>query len=134
VALFFRLSSFLLTLSCLTVMAMIGPNYPGVTSIHAQLSTALAQLPHSQAKLNDARGKLHTSRANVSKLEDGPEGEEIPVANLICGYDDDDRVEAAFALTFVAIQFATSSASVVHESAELSHPPCAGFPTGPPVA
>jgi hypothetical protein len=115
-------------------MTTVGPSDPGVASIQAKLSTALAELKVAQAKLNDAHGKLHTAKSNIAELEDGPGGEEIPVANLICGYYGDDQVEAAFGLAFVAVQFATSSADAGRKSAKLSHPPCAGFPTGPPVA
>jgi hypothetical protein len=134
VPLFFRLMLFLLTLSCLTAMATGGPSDPGVPSIQARLSIASAELKVAQAKLNDHHGKLHTAKSNIAELEDGPEGEATPVANLICGYDDGDQVEAAFGLAFVDVRFATSSANAGRQSAELSHPPCAGFPTGPPVA
>jgi hypothetical protein len=134
VPLFFRLTLFLLTLSWLTAMAMVGPSAPGIASIQPKLTIVPAALKVAQAKLNGTYGKLHTATSNIAELEDGPEGEVIPVANLICGHDGDDQVEAVLGPAFVAVQFAIPSAHPGRESAKLSHPRCAGFPTGPPVA
>ena len=131
--LFLRLTRFLLTLSCLTGIATLDPSAPGVASIHVQLSTPIpAELRAAQAEPNDTHGKLRTDKSNTATLEDGPEGEQIPRANLVRGYDGGDQIEAAFELLFV--RFATSFANASRKSVELSHPPCAGFPTGPPVA
>jgi hypothetical protein len=129
VPLFFRLTLFLLTLSGMTAMATVGPSGRGVASIQAELRFA-----PTEPNLAQAHGKLQTAQSNITELEDGPQGEKIPVANVICGHDGDDQVEAEFGLTLVAVQFATSSANAGHESPKLSHPPCAGFPTGPPLA
>lgn len=129
--LFFRLTLFLLTLSCLTAMATIDPSDPGGASIQAKLSTVPAKLRAAQAEPNDAHGKLRSGKSNTAELEDGPEGEQIPLANLVRGYDGDDQIETAFGLT--PVRFATSSTNASRKSVELSHPPCAGFPTGPPA-
>jgi len=130
VRLFLRFSLFLLTLSCLTAVATLDPGAPGV-AIQAS-TTSPAELRAAQAERSDAHGKFRTDRSNNATLEDGPEGEQIPRANLVRGYDGDDQIEAAFERLFV--RFVTSLANANCKSVELSHPPCAGFPTGPPVA
>ena len=130
--LFLRSTLFLLTLSCLTVMATVDPSDPGVVSIQAKLSNVPGKLRTAQAKPNDAHGQLRTGQSNTAELEDGPEGEQIPLASLVRGYDGDDQIETAFGLA--PVRFAASSANASRKSVELSHPPCAGFPTGPPVA
>jgi hypothetical protein len=133
VRLFLRLTLTLLTLSCLTAIATLDPGGPGVASIQAKLGTTIpAELRAAHAERGDAHGKFRTDRSNVATLEDGPEGEQIPRANLVRGYDGGDQIEAAFERLFV--RFATSLANASCKPVELSHPPCAGFPTGPPVA
>ena len=129
--LFLRLALFLLTLSCLTGIATIDPSDPGVASIQAKLSTVPAKQRAAQANSNDAHGKVRTGKSNTAELEDGPEGEQIPLANLVRSYDGDDQIETPFELT--PVRFATSSANASRTSVELSHPPCACFPTGPPI-
>jgi hypothetical protein len=131
VLLFLRSTLFLLTLSCLTAMATIDPSAPGIASIQAKLSTVPAQLRIAQARPNDAHGKFHTGKSNTAELEDGPEGEKIPLANLVRGYDGDDQIDA-FGLT--PVRFAAPAVNISRKSVGLSHPPCAGFSTGPPVA
>ena len=130
--LFFRLTLFLLTLSCLTGMATLNPSDHGVASIQAKLSTISANLRVAQAEPNVAHGKLRTGKSNTAALEDGPEDEQIPLANLVLGYDGDDQIKEAFDLPLVRI--ASSSANTSRKSVQLSHQPCAGFPTGPPFA
>jgi hypothetical protein len=132
VRLFLRLTLFLLTLSCLTAIATFDPSAPGVASIQAKLGAVPAELRAAQAERSDAHGKFRTDRSNIATLEDGPEGEQTPRANLVRGYDGDDQIEAAFERLFV--RFVISLANASCKSVELSHPPCAGFPTGPPVA
>ena len=97
--LFLRLTLFLLTLSCLTTLATIDPSDPGVASIQAKLSTVPNKLRVAQARSNDAHGKLRTDNSKIAVLEDGPEGEQIPLANLVRGYDGDDQIETVFGLT-----------------------------------
>ena len=125
--LFLRLTLFLLALSCLAALA-IDPSDPGIAST----SVVPAKLRVAQAEPNDAHGELRNGKSNTAGLEDGPEGEQIPLANLVRGYDGDDQIETAFGLT--PVRFATSSVNASRKSVELSHSPCAGFPTGPPVA
>ena len=126
-----RLMLFILTLSGLTAMATIDPSNLGVGSIKAKLSTLPAQLRVVQVDRNDAHEKLHRRKSITAELEDGPEGEQIPLANSVGGYDGEDQIETAWGHT--SVRFA-SSANASRKSVELSHPPCAGFPTGPPVA
>jgi hypothetical protein len=131
VLVFLRSTLFLLTLSVLTAMATIDPSDLGVASIQVQLSTVPAKPRVAQAKSNDAHETLRTGKSKIAVLEDGPEGEQIPLANLVRGYDGDDQIETVFGLT--PVRFALSP-STNRKSVELSHPACAGFPTGPPVA
>jgi hypothetical protein len=131
VLLFLRSTLFLLTLSSLNAMAAIDPSNLGSVSIQVKLSTVPAMLKVAQAKSNDAHEKLHTGKSKIAVLEDGPEGEQIPLANLVRGYDGDDQIEPVFGLT--PVQFALSP-TANRKPVELSHPPCAGLPTGPPVA
>ena len=126
-----RSTLFLLTLSCLTAMATIDPSDPWVASIQAKLSTVPDKLSVAQAKHNDAHGNLHSGKSNTAELEDGPQGEQIPLANLVRGYDGDDQI-GAFGLT--PVRFSISSANASRKSVALSHPPCASFSTGPPAA
>ena len=129
--LFLRLTLFLLALSCLAALA-IDPSDPGIASIQSKLSAVPAKLRVAQAEPNDAHGEFRNGKSNTAGLEDGPEGEQIPLANLVRGYDGDDQIETAFGLT--PVRFATSSVNASRKSVGLSHSPCAGFPTGPPVA
>ena len=112
-------------------MATIDPSDLGAVSIQVKLSTVAAKLRAAQAKSNDAHEKLHRGKSNIAVLEDGPEGEQIPLANLVRGYDGDDQIETEFGLAPVRLAL---SSKANRKSVELSHSPCAGFPTGPPVA
>ena len=129
--LFLRSTLFLLTLSFLTAMATIDPSDHGAASIQVKLSTVPAKLRVAQAKSNDAHEKLRTGNSKIAVLEDGPEGEQIPLANLVRGYDGDDQIETVIDLTPVRLAL---SPKANRKPVALSHPPCAGFPTGPPVA
>jgi hypothetical protein len=126
---FLRSTFFLLTLSCLTAVAAIDLNDPGVASVQAKLGSAPAKLGVAQA--DDAHGKLRAGNSNTAELKDGPDGEQMPLANLVRGCDGDDQLDA-FGLT--PFRVATSSANVSCNSVALSHPPCARFSTGPPAA
>jgi hypothetical protein len=131
VRLFLRLTLFLLTLSCLTAITTHGPSAPSFVSIQAKLGDIPAELSVAQAEPNDPH-ELRAERSGSATLEDGPEGERFPHANLVRGYDADDQLEAVFELLLV--RFSTSAANADRKSVEPSHSPCAGFPTGPPVA
>jgi hypothetical protein len=132
VRLFLRLTLFLLALSCLTAIPAHDPSAPGFVSAQAKLSAVPAQLRVAQAAPGDRHGKLRTEKSGTATLEDGPEGERLPHANLARGYDADDQLYAVF--EFILVRSAASSANASRESVTPRHPPCASFPTGPPVA
>lgn len=67
-------------------------------------------------------------------LEDGPDGEQPPVATFVRAYDGDDQLETVtFCAEFAANNYVIASAAG-KQAAAPTHFPCAGFPTGPPRA
>ena len=67
-------------------------------------------------------------------LEDGPEGEQPPVATFVRSYDGDDQLKTVtFCAEFAAASYVIASAAG-NRAAAPTHFPCAGFPTGPPRA
>jgi hypothetical protein len=127
----FRSIVCVLALPFLTVTAtadLLPAADPAIASLHATLSI-------SEAKLAPVAVRIHLVAVKriTAQLEDGPEGEEEPIANLLRAYDGDDQIEAQFG--FVTISFRTIQwlPNIAGSAPAPSHAPCAGFPTGPPA-
>ena len=103
---------------------------PSVAALHARLSTAEAKLGATPARINALAG----AKRITAELQDGPEGEEEPVASLVRAYDGDDQIETRFNFATIALHVVTIAPGFAGAMPALSHAPCAGFPTGPPAA
>jgi hypothetical protein len=128
----FRLIAVALALPFLMAAAIVELSpaaKPNIASLHATLAIAEAKLPAATAKVNGAVAKRTTA-----ELEDGPEGEEEPVANLVRAYDGDDQIETQFAFVMIAFSIVAWAPNADGTVFAQSHDPCAGFPTGPPTA
>jgi hypothetical protein len=68
-------------------------------------------------------------------LEDGPEGEEAPIAVFLRSGDGDDQIGSTLSgAAIVRVIYFKMAADCGHHPASPSHSPCSGFPTGPPAA
>ncbi len=127
----FRSMVLLLALPFLTVTATadLSPSpRPAVTSVSSKLIFSGSTLT-GPAKL----GIAHIKRT-TAELEDGPEGEQDPIANLVRGYDGDDQVELSFSFVRVAFSILSFVPDFARAAPAKSFSVCAGFPTGPPSA
>ena len=70
----------------------------------------------------------------TAELEDGPEGEEEPVASLVRAYDGDDQIGTRFDFATIVFDVVTFAPRFAGAAPAPSYAPCAGFPTGPPAA
>jgi len=125
-----RLIVCVLALPFLTVTAtadLLPASDPAIAPLQATLS--ISTLTPVAARIHQTAVKRITA-----ELEDGPDGEEEPIANLLRAYDGDDQLEAQFG--FVTISFCTIQwlPNIAGAAPAPSHAPCAGFPTGPPAA
>jgi hypothetical protein len=68
-----------------------------MTSNTKPIPTVAAKLGDVQATPN-AHGKERPGKSNTAELRDGPEGEQVPLANLVRGYARDDQIETALGL------------------------------------
>jgi hypothetical protein len=121
----------LLALPFVTVTAtadLLPSAQPAVTSVYSKPSFSGSALT-SPAKLLIAHAKRITA-----ELQDGPEGEEDPVANLVRGYDGDDQIQASFNFVRVAFGIPTFVPDFNRAAPARTFSVCAGFPTGPPSA
>ena len=129
----FRLIVVILALPFLTVMATadLSPTAgPSATSLHARLSTAEAKLGATPARISVWAG----AKRITAELEDGPEGEEEPVASLVRAYDGDDQIGTRFDFATIVFDVVTFAPRFAGAAPAPNHAPCAGFPTGPPAA
>ena len=69
----------------------------------------------------------------TAELEDGPEGEEAPVAVFARSFDGDDQIGPdPLGAQPIRVSYELVAPDRGHSPAKPSHPPYAGFPTGPP--
>ncbi len=83
-----------------------------------------------------ANGTVISSQSVLdTELEDGPEGEEAPIAVFLRSTDGDDQIGSATPVApIVRVVYVKLAAGGGRDPASPSHPPCSGFPTGPPAA
>ncbi len=126
----FRSIIFVLALPFLTVAPAEDFSHAAkAVSLYAKLSVV-----ESSSATWPAKPALpHTKRA-TAELQDGPEGEDAPLANLVRGYDGDDQIQSALAFTRIAFRFRSVDSDFHGIAAAPSHFACAGLPTGPPSA
>jgi hypothetical protein len=127
----FRLIGLLLALPFLTATATVDLSSaldPGFTSLH--------KLSIAEAKLGSPPMRSHSAAAKhvTAELEDGPEGEDTPIANLLRAYDGDDQIETRLSFAVIAFRVVVLAPSLAGAAPVSRHFPCAGFPTGPPAA
>jgi hypothetical protein len=67
-------------------------------------------------------------------LEDGPEGEEAPLAVFLNSTNGDDQIGQASHHGAIRFSYDFVGLDRGRDPAAPSHPPFAGFPTGPPAA
>lgn len=106
-----RLSNVLLALLFLTAMALV--------DLRPQFSAASDPAVSAQSV----------------ELEDGPEGESSPLATFLRSYDGDDQIgSGTLSIRVSQICYDLARDDIGRDAAGPSHPPCAGYPTGPPRA
>jgi hypothetical protein len=103
---------------------------PSIAALHATLSVAEVKLGTTPARINVLAG----AKRITAEVQDGPEGEEEPVAGLVRAYDGDDQIETRCDFATIAFHVVVCAPSFRGAAPALSHAPCAGFPTGPPTA
>jgi hypothetical protein len=85
------------------------------------------------AKLALAKLNLIPAKLSTAEMEDGPEGEEAPLATFVRAYDGDDQIQTRYELVFAAVGFIAPADDVNAVPPELTYPTYGGFPTGPPA-
>jgi hypothetical protein len=125
----FRLIGMVLALPLLaaTSTADLSPLDPGFASLH-KFSVAEAKFGSTPVRNNSPLAK------NFAELEDGPEGEDTPIANLVRAYDGDDQIETQFSFVTILFRVVALTPSFASVTPAQHYFPCAGFPTGPPTA
>ena len=120
----------LLALPFLT--ATSAPDFSPLDPSFASLHT----LSVAEAKFGSTPVRVHSSPAKhvIAELEDGPEGEDTPIANLVRAYDGDDQIETLFSFKMIVFRVVALAPSFASAAPAPRHFPCAGFPTGPPAA
>ena len=128
----FRSTVFLLALPFLTVTAGLDVSpaaEAGLPSLHRTFTIAEVKLGALPVRIN-----FSVAKRIAAELEDGPEGEDEQVANLVRGYDGDDQIETRLYFTTIAFRIVTFVPNLGRAAPARSHSACAGFPTGPPAA
>lgn len=125
----FRLIAILFALPFLTATATSDLSTASTSSLHATPSASVAKLVKAPVRVNFPVAKRITA-----ELEDGPEGEDDPVANLVRGFDGDDQIGTQFSFVTIAFHVVAWSPHLETSPPAPSHAPCAGLPTGPPFA
>ena len=106
-----RLMNALLALLFVTAMATVDVR-PQISGVTAPVQTSFA-----------------------AELEDGPEGEEAPIAVFVRSSDGDDQIgHHSIYLPIAGVIYRRIAADRGHDPVDPNHPPYAGFPTGPPAA
>lgn len=124
----FRLIGIVLALPLLaaTSTADLLPLDPGFASLH-KFSVAEAKFGSTPVRNSSSLAK------NIAELEDGPEGEDTPIANLVRAYDGDDQIETQFSFVTIVFRVVALTPSFASVTPAQHYFPCAGFPTGPPT-
>ena len=95
----FRLIGIVLALPLLAATATADLSPP-----HSRPSPPCISFNVAEAKFGSTPVRNNSSPAkHIAELEDGPEGEDTPIANLVRAYDGDDQIETQF--NFVTIVF-----------------------------
>ena len=128
----------LLTLSLLTgVVAVDQGSRLNTASVltDAKVNFSYSRIGTSQSANTAFQVRLGSTHAKLfsAELQDGPEGEEPPVASFVRSYDGDDQIGARF--DFVAVVLSGGDPDTAdRQPFDLSYPTYGGFPTGPPSA
>jgi hypothetical protein len=133
-----RMFGLLLTLSLLTGVVAIDQNArlnaasvladAKVNFSYNRIGAAQSASTAFQLRLGSTHAKLFTA-----ELQDGPEGEEPPVASFVRSYDGDDQIGIRF--DFVSVPTPRVDLDVASRRPfHLSYPTYGGIPTGPPSA
>lgn len=94
--------------------------------------TAMATLD-LRPQVNAATASFQSGAS--AELEDGPDGEEAPLAIFLRSFDGDDQIGPdAPGVRITRIAYLVAAPDLCGDPAGPSHPPFAGFPTGPPRA